>query len=206
MLSMVSKKQVAIALSKLKTFDKSKIKLEQYTTDSEIASVVLWDAFMQGVIEEEVVADLGCGTGILGIGALLLGAKKVLFVDVDKDALIILETNLKDLELDNFEIIHTDVSEFNAKVDLVLQNPPFGTKQKHADKKFLEKAFSVSEVVFSFHKSSTKQFVKAISNDFKFNIAKEFEFDFPLKNTMKIHKKKMEKIKVSCFELVSSLS
>jgi putative methylase len=206
MLSMVSKKQVAIALSKLKTFDKSKIKLEQYTTDSEIASVVLWDAFMQGVIEEKVVADLGCGTGILGIGALLLGAKKVLFVDVDKDALIILETNLKDLELDNFEIIHTDVSEFNAKVDLVLQNPPFGTKQKHADKKFLEKAFSVSEVVFSFHKSSTKQFVKAISNDFKFNIAKEFEFDFPLKNTMKIHKKKMEKIKVSCFELVSSLS
>lgn len=35
----------------------------------------------------KVVVDFGCGSGILGIGALLLGAKKLIGIDIDQQAL-----------------------------------------------------------------------------------------------------------------------
>ena len=88
-----SKSSLAVALSKLKLFSKPDVKLEQYPTDSEIAAEILWNAHMRGDLDNKIVADLGCGTGILGIGALLLGAKKVFFVDIDKNALEILKQN-----------------------------------------------------------------------------------------------------------------
>ena len=76
---MRSKKELAILLSKLKTFDTPKTHLEQYSTDSEIAADILWFAYQNKDIEGKKIADFGCGTGILGIGALNLGANKILF-------------------------------------------------------------------------------------------------------------------------------
>ena len=73
----MTKTQLAVELSRLKTFQKPKMYLEQYPTDSEIAADMLWSADMQGDIEGKVIADLGAGTGILGIGALILGAKGI---------------------------------------------------------------------------------------------------------------------------------
>src|SRR3989344_9379113 len=83
----ITKSGLAIELSKLKVFESPKVRQEQYPTDSEIAASVLWNAYILGDLEGKVIADLGCGTGILGIGALLLGAKEVLFVDSDEKAL-----------------------------------------------------------------------------------------------------------------------
>ena len=88
---MITKSKLAIQLSKLKVFETAKIKLEQYPTDSEIAADILWNAFMQHDIEGKVIADLGAGTGVLGIGALLLNAKKVCFVEKDKEAVKLLK-------------------------------------------------------------------------------------------------------------------
>ncbi len=199
---MITKSKLAITLSKLKVFDSAKVKLEQYPTDSEVAADVLWNAFMQGDIGNKIIADLGAGTGVLGIGALILGAKKVYFVEKDKDVIKLLKENLQDI--DNYEIINSDISEFNKKVDVVIQNPPFGTKEKHADKLFLEKAFSISDVVYSFHKTVTKNFVRAVADDFNFKIKEEILFAFPLKAAMKYHKKRIERIEVSCFRLKKS--
>lgn len=39
------------------------------------------------------ILDMGCGSGILGIGAYLLGAKRVLAVDIDENAVIITRKN-----------------------------------------------------------------------------------------------------------------
>ena len=39
--------------------------------------------FAQKVSESKIIADIGCGSGILSIGALLLGAKQVYAVDTD---------------------------------------------------------------------------------------------------------------------------
>jgi putative methylase len=206
---MPSKKDLAVTLSRLKVFENPKLYDEQYETNSEIAAEIIWFAFLSGEIEDKIVADFGAGTGILGLGCLLCGAKKVYFVEKDKDAISILKDNIKYLEekySDNFsdcyEIIHSDISKFELNVDFIIQNPPFGTKVKHADKKFLEKAFSLSNAVYSFHKTSTESFVRAISLDYKFEVKQIFDFDYPIKKTQVFHKKKVEKIKVSCYRLV----
>ena len=105
-------------------------------------------------------------------------------------------------EFDNYEIIVKDVEKFNKKVDVVIQNPPFGTKDKHADKLFLEKAFSLSKVVYSFHKTVTRGFVKAVADDYDFKVKEEVIYAFPLKAAMKFHKKRIERVEVSCFRIV----
>src|SRR3989338_1932750 len=97
-----SKSQLAILLSRLAGFDNSKLKLgrEQYATDSEAAAEALWFAYMSGDIEGKTVADLGCGTGLLGIGALLLGAKQAYFIDNDEEALATCEKNISAAAVD----------------------------------------------------------------------------------------------------------
>src|SRR3989338_7100849 len=177
--TMLTKKQLAIQLSKLAVFEKPKLKLEQYPTDSEVASIVLWDALMKGDIVGKKVADLGAGTGILGIGALLLGAEHVYFVEKDSDAVAILRQNLLPVRLKNYTILQMDVSEFQDPVDTVFQNPPFGTKQAHADKPFMEKAFFLGKIVYSFHKTTTDAFVRAIAGDYFFSVVEVYHFAFP---------------------------
>lgn len=201
---MFTKKQLAIQLSKLKAFENPKLLLEQYPTDSEIAATVLWDALMKGEIAGKIVADFGAGTGILGIGALLLGAKHVYFVEIDTPAVQVLKENLKMIDnAKKYTILTTNINKFNKTVDTVLQNPPFGTRQIHADKPFLEKAFSVASVVYSFHKTTTEAFVRAIADDFGFKISERYSFLFPLRHTYSHHTKKTEKIDVTCYRLIS---
>ncbi len=200
---MITKKQLAIQLSKLVVFDKPKINLEQYSTPSEIAATILWDAYMKGDIKEKIIADLGAGTGILGIGALLLGAKKLYFIEKDEDAVSLLQNNLRmNCRTFNAFVSLSSVSDFNKNVDTIFQNPPFGTKEKHADKPFLEKAFSHSRVVYSFHKKSTDKFVRSIAADFGFQIAEVYDFNFPLRRTATFHKKKIERIEVRCYRMI----
>ena len=83
-----SKKELEVYLSKLKQLESLNIKLEQYSTPSDIAANILWIAYMNSDIKDKVIGDLGCGNGVLGVGALLLEAKKVYFLDVDKMQLV----------------------------------------------------------------------------------------------------------------------
>lgn len=69
-------------------FEKPKILLEQYVTPSHIASVMLFEIQSKyGDIEDKMVADLGCGSGMLSIGSFLLGASHTVGFDIDADAL-----------------------------------------------------------------------------------------------------------------------
>eukprot|EP00438_Fugacium_kawagutii_P006899 Skav221023 [mRNA] locus=scaffold576:21245:37450:- [translate_table: standard] len=58
-------------------------KLEQYATDGDTAARWLMGIDKQDPFKElqEAVVDLGAGNGILGIGALLLGAPRAIFVE-----------------------------------------------------------------------------------------------------------------------------
>ena len=49
----ISKSKLAILLSKLRVFEAPKLKSEQYTTDSEIAADVLWQAYYLKDIENK---------------------------------------------------------------------------------------------------------------------------------------------------------
>ncbi|MFH0868257.1 MAG: METTL5 family protein [Candidatus Woesearchaeota archaeon] len=198
-----SKKALAVVLSRLEGFIGPKVKVEQYATDAEVAAEVLWGVFMRGDIRK-VSADLGCGTGILGIGLLLVGAQKVYFVDSDQGSLDIARKNKEKMESEGYKLgkavfMCSDVNDFDVKVDLVVMNPPFGVKMRHMDRVFLNKAFDVGRIVYSFHKSESKRFVEAFSKDCGFKITDVLDFDFPLKATMGYHTKRIKRINVSCF-------
>ncbi len=199
----MTKSQLAIRLSKLKQLEEPKPHLEQYPTESEIAAEVLWFAYMNKDINK-TIADLGCGTGLLGIGALLLGAEKVLFVDIDDKSLEIAKQNIESINKDflkKSEFIKSDIKDFKKQADIVIQNPPFGIKLKHADKTFLETAFKTSPIIYSFHKLETKNFINKLAENHSFRITHFWTFDWPLKQTMSYHKKKLQYIKVGCWRL-----
>lgn len=202
---MHSKKELEIVLSKLKSFDQPSLELEQYATPSPIAADWIWQMAMKGEIAGKVILDAACGPGILGIGLLLMGAKKVFFVDKDSSIMEICVENYnrikEEYEIEEAEFVIGDINLFDAEVDLVVQNPPFGTKDKHIDKRFLEKAFSISSLVYSMHKWSTKEFVEAISKDFGFKITDVFRYQFPIKAAFHFHKKPVRDIEVGLWRM-----
>lgn len=68
-------------------FQRPKILLEQYPTPSHIASCMLYEIQTKhGDIEGKLVADLGCGCGMLSIGSFLLGAQLTIGFEIDPDA------------------------------------------------------------------------------------------------------------------------
>ena len=207
MVKKLSKSRLAIMLSSLEGFYKPKVMQEQYIMDSEIGATILWNAYLLGNIEEKVVADLGCGTGMLGMGAILLGAKQVYFVDSDQKALEIAKNNILKVkgESSKAKFICQDISETELEADTVVQNPPFGTKNRHADILFLEKAFKIAPVVYSLHKSETKAFLERFSAKRCAKITHIWDFKFPLKAIFSFHRRQIHRIEVSClrFETIA---
>ena len=204
----ITKSRLAIILSSLKGFEEPKIKQEQYLMDSEIAAAVLWNAYLIGDIEEKVVADLGCGTGILGIGAMILGAKRVFFVDSDEKVLETAKNNISKLKSEGYKLgkadfICRDIEKLEGvKAEVVVQNPPFGTKVRHIDAVFLKKALEIAPVVYSFHKSETKAFLERFSTKNSAKITHFFDFKFPIKATFQFHRRKIRRVNVTCFRFI----
>jgi len=207
----IKKSKMEIILSKLKVFSKPSLELEQYPLDGKNASDILWTAFSLGNIEKKTIADLGCGTGILGIGALLLGANKVYFLDKSQSAVQIAKENLQfvekelDIELKSKALFLVgDINDFKTKVQTVIENPPFGTKTEHADKLFLEKAMEIANVVYSIHKTSTLDFIEKFAKKNNFDLTNKVRFAFPLKQTMSFHKQKITMVDVSLIRIEKS--
>lgn len=204
-MSIRSKKELEIELSKLKSLASPSMQLEQYPTPDSIAAGWIWNMALKSEVAGKTILDAGCGSGILGLGLLLMGAKKVYFLDKDPKAIKICQENYQKIEneyeIGKAEFVAHDISLFDAEVDLVLQNPPFGTKEEHADKRFLEKAFSLARIVYSMHKYSTKVFVEAISRDFGFEITDFWRYEFPIKAVFKFHEKPIKLIDVGLWRL-----
>ena len=203
MILLVTKKELSKILSNLKGFDNPEISLEQYITPSEIASNFLWLVYMQRDIKGKIIADLGSGTGILGIGALILGAEKVYFVDQSLEALEIAKKNLSSVRIDKnrASFICKNVREFKVKVDTVIQNPPFGVKKLHADRDFLSQAIKLADKIYSFHKIESQTFIERFSEDNNFKSMLLYKIDFPLKWSYKHHSKPVKNIKVGVWKI-----
>ncbi|HEB37510.1 MAG TPA: methyltransferase domain-containing protein [Thermoplasmatales archaeon] len=197
---MFKKKHLAKILSNLERFNKPKIELEQYETPGDVAAELLWVADMKGKIKNRIVADLGCGTGILSTGCALLGAKKVYAVDIDKEAIAVAKRNVAKLDCSNsIEFFEMDVSDFDVKVDTVVMNPPFGCQSRNADRPFLQKSFEISNDVFSLHlaKEEVERFLKKYSEEFGFGVhfMEKVKMEIPAK--FFFHKKRIDRIDVN---------
>ena len=208
----LTKAKLAIILSKLAGFEQPKGGLEQYPTDSEIAAQVLWQAYMLKNIENKSILDLGCGSGILGLGTLLLGASSVVMVDRDPQAIKQAKNNLSKLESEGLlvnalldgkvKLIESPVEAYKGAADVAIMNPPFGTRNEHADKIFVEKAMECSPIIYSFHKSATLPFLRKLVDGKGGSITHEWNFAFPLKATMPHHRRRMHHIEVVCIRAV----
>ncbi|MCX8179509.1 MAG: 50S ribosomal protein L11 methyltransferase, partial [Candidatus Aenigmarchaeota archaeon] len=159
---MMRKKELELLLEKLKPIETPKFKLEQYTTPSYLAAELLNLAFLNGDIKRKTVADFGCGSGRLAIGAALLGAKKVIGIDIDASAIQQAKENLelvKQLKRKrlNIEFICSDIRDINIQCDTVVQNPPFGIRSKTSDIIFLQKALLCAKKIYSIHRNGRKE-------------------------------------------------
>lgn len=202
----MNKKELAILLSKLKTFTKPKVDLEQYHTDAEIAADALWTAYMSGDIEGKTITDLGCGTGTFGLGALLLGAKKAYMVETDEETLELAKENKQMLEEEtgqklNAELIRKDIRNFKKKSDTVIQNPPFGVQKSHTDKLFLLKAMETAPKIYSFHKIESQSFIKKFTQEHGYDSQLIGEYELPIKRVYFFHAKKVYKVKVGLWKV-----
>lgn len=204
-MSFHTKKELEMQLSILKSFETRSVQLEQYPTPSNIAAEWVWNMAMKREVAGRKFLDGGCGSGILGLGLLLLGAKKVYFLDTDASAIKICIENYnllkEEYEIGEAQFLTSDISLFDGEVDIVIQNPPFGTKEEHADKRFLEKAFSVAKVVYSMHKYSTAKFVEAIARDYGFTITEVWRYEFPVKAAFKFHEKPVKFIDAAVWRM-----
>lgn len=202
---MKTKKELALILSKIISFEKPNAKLEQYQTPSELAANILWDIHLKEKFTNKKIIDLGCGTGIFGIGALLLGAKEVTFIDIDKTALDLAEKNLRKIEgeyeIGKNEFICSDVFTLKITGDIVLENPPFGVQTAHADKDFLESAMRIAPIIYSIHKIESKQFIEKIAKEKGYLVKNIIFYDFELPLTQSFHNKKKHAVKVGIWEL-----
>lgn len=196
------KKGLEIQLSRLEGFENPKEQLEQYRTPGSVAAELLHEAYMQGDIEGKAVADLGTGTGILAIGAKLLGASAVYGVDVDASAVAIAKLNEPAPQTINW--IVSDVSKLSTYVDAVVMNPPFGIKVPHADKPFIRKALSIAPVAYSIHDSTpeTRSFINAFVKLLGGTATLISSPFFELPATFGHHSKELERHRVDLYRMV----
>ena len=90
-------KHLAMNLSKLQPHPCTDVTLEQYATEGDLAAYWLLAVEELDGFEGKTVLDLGAGNGVLGLGALMLGAAKVVLVETDADALDVLRQNVNGL-------------------------------------------------------------------------------------------------------------
>jgi 16S rRNA (guanine1207-N2)-methyltransferase len=84
-----------------------------------------------GVIPGDVMLDLGCGDGIVGIVATSFGASWVDFVDSNLHAIAVTRMNLQRLGINNAAVFACDVlpNAPEKKYSLIASNPPFHSGQ-----------------------------------------------------------------------------
>ncbi|MDZ7688665.1 MAG: METTL5 family protein [Halobacteriales archaeon] len=177
-------KEVEMELQRLEGFESPEARLEQYETPAPLASRLLHLAWSRGDLDGWVL-DLGCGTGVLGIGAALYGAR-VVGVDVDRNALEAARRNAESANVaERTDWVHGEVNTLPVRrVDTVVMNPPFGAQKRGADRPFLRAAEEVADVVYTVHNEGSRDFVESFVDG---ELTDAFETTVGLKHRFEFH-------------------
>ncbi|GAH46039.1 unnamed protein product, partial [marine sediment metagenome] len=205
----INKKDLISLIQQTNGFLNPKIELEQYCIDAQSAVDIVFFAGVEfNDIKNKLVIDLGAGTGRLSIACAYLRASYVLSVDIDINALRILKENIIGLGLENIilplcsDVNHVEFAKLVMLKELhitTIENPPFGVQKKTADRFFLQKAFSFSDVVYSIHLANQKvhQFLTKFIKKFNWEIDYVFPFQLKLNRTYEFHKQKTKFVDVN---------
>ncbi len=192
------KRQLEIMLQQIKGFPRPSAAMEQYMTPPRLAADMLYTAYMRNELSR--VLDLGCGTGILAIGAALLGARSA-GVDIDREALRVARENAEKLGV-YVDFILGDVERMEfRRVETVVMNPPFGAQiASRGDRAFLRKAVEIADVVYSIHNAGSLSFVQSFVSPCR--VEEVYKSRIPIKRTFEFHRKDVEWIEVELYRIV----
>ena len=188
----------------MESLEEPNVELEQYPTPAPIAAEILYGAMMDENIVGKNVLDLGCGSGVFTLGAALLGANRVVGVDVDPEALSKLQENMMEIGVPEVvSLFLSDVKDFQPgrTFDTCVMNPPFGAQKKGADRPFLKKAMELSRTIYSLHMTRTEDFIEKFAEDRGARVISRSRYRFPIPHLFHFHSKTEVDVEVTCFKI-----
>jgi putative methylase len=200
----MKKKELELLLQKVPVFEKPVPKLEQYITTADIAADIIFIAYQFGDIKDKIVVDLGCGTGIFSFGASIAGAKEVVGIDIDKNSIKIAKNYAKKIN-EKIKFVTKDIKNVKIICDTIIMNPPFGAQKSNlnADRRFIEKGFEISKIIYSLHLSKTIQFINKLVSSLGGEINYSKDYTFSLKNVFNFHKKEILKFNITLLRILT---
>jgi len=201
----MSKRSLERALSVLSGFRDPDVGLEQYPTPAGIAAHLVHLADVTGDLEGSVV-DLGSGTGTFAIGAALRGARPVIGLEIDRDALEVARENERDTGIGGeIDWLWGDVGRSPLRLEgaTVLMNPPFGaqTGSEGADRPFLRTASEIARVSYSIHNAGSRAFVESYASDLGGEVTHAYALSFDLARQYAFHTEERRTIDAECFRV-----
>ena len=184
-----------------------RLDLEQYSTSPHLAAQVLCYVEEQfAAISGQVVADFGCGCGVLTVGCGVMEAESVFGFDMDERCIAITLQQSGNVPMPLLELVNMDLSSGlpnRTLFDTVLMNPPFGTRKPGVDLAFVDLALNTAEQVFSLHKSSTRRYIEkhCAEKSAEAEVLATLRYDLP--KTHKIHTKKSVDIEVDLWHFTN---
>lgn len=147
------------ALARLEGFPSPDPAREQVATPADAVATLLGAASARQDLEGRSVLDLGSGTGLLAIGAALLGASPVVGVEADASAVEVARRNAATAGAE----VEFRVGEVGAEplaAETVVMNPPFGAQRAHADRPFWDAAFAgARRRIYAFALPDSRSFI-----------------------------------------------
>jgi putative methylase len=198
-------RRLAMILSGLIPHPGESVELEQYTTDGDLASRWLSDIAAFGDLSEGcAVADLGAGNGVLGLGALAMGAGMATLVEADQEACDVAKSNAESMEFtDSVEVIRATLGSDTVDLgsaDVVISNPPWGRQTPKADRPFLEAMIAASAPAHLLH-SAEATHVQPMFEDAFWSADRYGEADFSLPAAYSHHRRQRGKTRAAFWRL-----
>jgi putative methylase len=199
-------RRLAMLLSGLLPHPCDAVELEQYTTDGDLAARWLADiAAFDDLTEGCTVADLGAGNGVLGLGALAMGAGRAILVETDQAACDVAKLNAESLGFaESMEVIRatlgSDPVDFGS-ADVVISNPPWGRQTPRADRPFLEAVIAAETPAHLLH-SAEATHIQTLFEDAGWSTERYGEADFALPAAYSHHSRQRGRTRAAFWRLV----
>jgi putative methylase len=195
-------RQLEILLEKVAGFSSPMAHLEQYPTPAPLAARLLFHAAQNGDITDKNICDLGCGTGILTIGATLLGAEKVTGIDIDEKAIEIARLNAEKFAVPAsfLQAEITSSTNIPGEWDTIIMNPPFGAQVLHADRVFIDCAIGTGTEIYMIANTGSIPFVRSYVKG-RAVIVETIEAELPIRHSYHFHRKEVRNIRVEIIHM-----
>ena len=207
MMTGATRRRLAQELAVVAGFEDPRAPLEQYHTPPDLAAHIVHVADLRGDIEGRTVLDLGCGTGMLALGAALRGPERVVGLDIDPAPLSTARENERRVgAMTEVAWVRGDATTAPftpGSGATVLMNPPFGAQSGNegTDRAFLETAAAIGAVSYSVHNAGSESFVESFAEDNGGTVTDAFAAEFELPRQFDHHTTETRSIDTEVFRI-----